>query len=242
MVTMRELIDVVAEAPVPPKGPVSPVPAKAPTPPVPAIAPVARAISRGEKKAQERQQDLKDRGLNMVDVPGTGGQMKASQASVDRMARHTARQDVQDYESGQTYTPITGDEKVEFDGSGWKPITGDEEDPNSPMYYQGDEIPHKLMKPGADGSMDPGLPSTVTAQAQADAGTSLVQFKKDQDQRMQTRTGIAQPVIPGAEAGEGHIDPARLHSQQVGDAEAQKRAERYRDADPKTKASMDRFK
>ena len=97
------------------------------------------------------------------------------------------------------------------------------------------------MKPGADGTMDPGLPSTVTAQAQADAGTSLVQFKKDQDQRMQTRTGIAQPVIPGAEAGEGHIDPARLHSQQVGDAEAKKRAERYRTGSATTRARMDRF-
>ena len=216
MVTMRELMNIVVEAPVPPKPPVSakvPVPPKAPTPPVPAKAPVARAISPGEKKAQERQQALKDRGLNMVDMPGTGG-MKASQASVDRIGRGTARQDVQDYETGQT---------------------------SSPIYYQGKQSDYR-MKPGADGTMDPGLPSTVTAQAQADAGTSLVQFKKDQDQRMQTRTGIAQPVIPGAEAGEGHIDPARLHSQQVGDAEAQKRAERYRDADPKTKASMDRFK
>ena len=209
MVTMRELINIVAEAPVPPKGPVPPVPAKVPTPPVPAKAPVARAISPGEKKAQERQQALKDRGLNMVDVPGTGGQMKASQASVDRMARHTARQAVQDYESGQTSSSIQSDYRT---------------------------------KPGAGGDMDPGLPSTVTAQAQADAGTSHVQFKKDQDQRMQTRTGIAQPVIPGADpAGEGHMDPARLHSQQVGDAEAKKRVERYRNADPKTKASMDRF-
>ena len=217
MVSMRELIDIV-EAPTPPvpaKAPVTPVPAKAPTPPVPAKAPVARAVSPGEKKAQERQQALKDRGLNMVDMPGTGG-MKASQASVDRTARHTARQDVQDYESGQTSTPITGDEKAVFGGSGWKPITGDEEDPNSPMYYQGDEIPHKLMKPGADGSMDPGLPSTVTAQAQADAGTSHVQWKKDQDQRMQKRTGIVQPVIPGADpAGEGHIDPARLQKSKL---------------------------
>ena len=213
MVTMRELIDIVVEAPVPAKAPVAPVPAKAPTPPVPAKAPVARAISPGEKKAQERQQALKDRGLNIVTMPGTGG-MSASQASVDRTARHTARQSVQDYETGQT---------------------------SSPLYHQGKQSDYR-MKPGADGSMDPGLPSTVTAQAQADAGTSHVQWKKDQDQRMQTRTGIAQPDIPGAEAGEGHIDPARLHSQQVGDAEAQKRAERYRDADPKTKASMDRFK
>jgi len=74
---------------------------------------------------------------------------------------------------------------------------------------------NQKTRPTARGVVDPGLPSTVTAQNVADVGQSTKQFKQAQDQRMQTRTGITQPKIPGAQGGEGHIDPSAIHDQQL---------------------------
>ena len=58
MVTMRELINIVAEAPGSPKGPVPPVPAKVPTPPVPPRPPKAPVTSAIAKAPLPRRKPL----------------------------------------------------------------------------------------------------------------------------------------------------------------------------------------
>jgi len=65
--------------------------------------------------------------------------------------------------------------------------------------------------------------SFPTQQAKKDAALSMKKFATQQDARMTAKTGITQPKIPGAERGEGFIDPHRLRNQQQ-DADNDKRA------------------
>ena len=52
-------------------------------------------------------------------------------------------------------------------------------------------------------------------QAIDDAALSTAEFKAQQDARMTARTGITQPKIPGAERGEGFIDPSVIRDTQI---------------------------
>jgi hypothetical protein len=56
--------------------------------------------------------------------------------------------------------------------------------------------------------------SFPTQQAKKDAALSMKKFATQQDARMTAKTGITQPKIPGAERGEGFIDPSVIRDQQ----------------------------
>ena len=57
--------------------------------------------------------------------------------------------------------------------------------------------------------------SFPTQQAKKDAALSMKKFATQQDARMTATTGITQPKIPGAERGEGFIDPSVIRDQQI---------------------------
>ena len=83
------------------------------------------------------------------------------------------------------------------------------------------------------------------AQIKADAGMDMKSFGHSVLDQMEKRTGIdmsSDREHVEKTGGVGWTNPRIGHDKQLGAAEAQKREERYRNADPKTRARMDRFK